>query len=785
MKTDEPDNEGVGVSVLRKEDGRLLRGRGCFVGDISMHGLREVAFFRSPIAHGNITAVRKPAEYDASVFVRSDLVEVRSVQANLKLPGFKASDYPPLATGKVRFVGEAVAMCVAETRAKAEDIAELVRVDIDERTAVVDALTARQESSSLVHDDWNDNLFLKTEMDKGISEAAARAAVTVYREYRTARQVMNPLEGKAVLAHWDERADQLVVYTSTQVPHMIRTAIAEHLNIPQGRVRVIAPDVGGGFGYKCVLQPEELCVAWLAMKFRRPFRWIEDRREHLISGANCREHFYTLTAYADERGRILGVDAEITVDAGAYSVWPFTSCLEGTMAGRHLPGPYKFGAYRARTFSVATNKPPIVPYRGVARTGISFAMELTVDAIARAVGREAWDVRRENLIAKDQMPFTTVTGNVYDSGDYQKSLDLAVDDIDVVAVRRRQKQAGDPARLIGVGFANYIEMTAHGTALFAAAGYPFTPGLEQAAVRFTPDGGLEVRAGVHSHGQGMETSLAQLAHEVLGIPVEHIAVVLGDTALTPFSTGTYASRSITMAGGAVVQACRILKERLSLIAAHLLQCSADEVTLRNSTFFGKSGDISVRDVATVWYMSPQRLPNGVDPGGMEVTGGYKPKVDSGQYSYGTHGVVVEVDRNLGTVQILDYVIAEDCGRRVNPMIVDGQTIGGAAQGIGTALLEEMPFDINGQPLASTLADYLLPSATEIPLIRLKHIETPSPNTEFGIKGVGEGGAIPPPAAIFNAVNDALRPLNAELTETPLSPRRVLAAIANATTPPAK
>lgn len=776
MKTDQPDNQGVGVSVLRKEDERLLRGAGRFVGDISMHGLREVAFVRSPIAHGDIRTVRKPAEHDAAVFVRSDLVGLRSVQANLKLPGFKVSDYPPLATGKVRFVGEAVAMCVAETRARAEDIADLVRLEIDERPAVVDALVARQ-GGPLVHDEWNDNLFLKTDMDKGISEAAAHAAVIVRREYRTARQVMNPLEGKAVLAHWDERADQLVVYTSTQIPHMIRSAIAEHLNIPQGRVRVVAPDVGGAFGYKCVLQPEELCIAWLASKFRRPFRWIEDRREHLISGANCREHFYTLTAYANDRGKILGVDADITVDAGAYSVWPFTSCLEGTMAGRHLPGPYNFGAYRARTFSVATNKPPIVPYRGVARTGISFAMELTVDAVARAVGREPWEVRRENLVSKDQMPFTTVTGNVYDSGDYQKSLDLAVDDIDIAAIRDQQKQASESARLIGVGFANYIEMTAHGTALFAAAGYPFIPGLEQASVRFTPDGDLEVRVGVHSHGQGMETSLAQLAHEVLGVPVDRIAVILGDTALTPFSTGTYASRSITMAGGAVVQACRILKERLSLIAAHLLQCPTDEVTLRNGTFFGKSGDISVRDVATVWYMSPQRLPNGVDAGGMEVTSGYKPKVDSGQYSYGTHGVVVEVDRNLGTVQIMDYVITEDCGRRVNPMIVDGQTIGGAAQGIGTALLEEMPFDANGQPLGSTLADYLLPSAAEIPPIRIKHMETPSPNTEFGIKGVGEGGAIPPPAAIFNAVNDALRPLNAELTETPLSPRRVLAAIA--------
>jgi aerobic carbon-monoxide dehydrogenase large subunit len=777
VDSEQPANEGIGARVFRKEDMRLMRGRGCYVGDLSMPGLQEVAFYRSPIAHGDVRTIVKPAKHAAAVFTRDDLKDVRSVQANLQLPGFKVSNYPPLADKKVRFVGEPIAMCVAETRAQAEDIAELVEVELIERPAVVDALNARHNSASLVHDDWADNLFLKTEMDKGIAVAAARAAVTVRRQYRMARQVMNPMEGKAVLAHWDERLNQLVVYTSTQVPHMIRTAVAEHLGLPQGNVRVIAPDVGGAFGYKCVLQPEELCIAWLAMKFRRPFRWVEDRREHLISGANCREHFYDITAYADERGAILGLDAEITVDAGAYSVWPFTSCLEGTMAGRHLPGPYAFGAYRARTFSVATNKPPIVPYRGVARTGISFAMELTVDAVARAVGREPWEVRRENLIAKDQMPFTSVAGNVYDSGDYQKSLDLVVGDIDIAAVRAKQQEAKNPDRLIGVGFANYIEMTAHGTKLFAAAGYPFIPGFEQAAVRFTPDGGLEVRVGVHSHGQGMETSLAQMAHEILGIPINDIAVVHGDTALTPFSTGTYASRSITMAGGAVVAACRKLKERLSIIAAHLLQCATTDVNLRNGRFYGTSGDISVRDVATVWYMSPQRLPDGIDPGGMEVTGGFKPKVDSGQYSYGTHGVVVEVDRNLGTVHILDYVIAEDCGRRVNPMIVEGQTVGGAAQGIGTALLEEMPFDANGQPLASTLADYMLPSATEVPRFRLHHIETPSPNTEFGIKGVGEGGAIPPPAAIFNAVNDALRPLNAEVAETPLSPRRVLAAIA--------
>jgi aerobic carbon-monoxide dehydrogenase large subunit len=777
MEPADRNREGIGARVLRKEDDRFLRGGGCYVGDIALPGLREVAFLRSPLAHARIRSIRKPPGAEASVFVRDDL-DIAPVQAKLALPGFKPSDHPPLAHCKVRFVGEAIAMGIAATRAEAEDLIALVELDLEELPAVVDVIEARDAPPALVHEGWPDNVFLETAFDKGIAEVAATAPVVVRREYRTARQVMNPLEGKAVLAQWEGRTGQLVVHTSTQVPHMIRAAIAEHLGLSQGRVRVIAPDVGGGFGYKCVLHPEELCVAWLALKFKQPFRWIEDRREHLISGANCREHHYVVTAYADERGGLLGIDTDITIDSGAYSVWPFTSCLESTMAGRQLPGPYAVSAYRARTFSVATNKPPIVPYRGVARTGICLAMELTIDAVARAVGREPCDVRRENLAPSTAMPFTSVTGSIYDSGDYRRCLDIARERVNLPAIRGRQRQAAADT-LIGAGFANYIEMTAHGTALFAAAGYPFIPGHEQAAVRFTPDGGLEIRVGVHSHGQGMETSLAQIAHEVLGLPIADIAVVLGDTAMTPYSTGTYASRSITMAGGAVARACKTLKARLTVIAAHLLQRTAADVTLREGVFYGSSGDIPVRDVAVTWYMHPQRLPSEATAGGLEVTAGFKPKVDSGQFSYGTHAAVVEIDVALGAVRIVDYVIVEDCGTMVNPMIVEGQTLGGAAQGIGTALLEEMRFDGNGQPLAATLADYLLPAATDIPHITVHHLETPSPNTEYGIKGVGEGGAIPPPAAILNAVNDALRPRGVEINETPVTPHKILAALAQA------
>jgi carbon-monoxide dehydrogenase large subunit len=771
-----PVEQGLGARLPRKEDARLMRGRTRFIADMGMPGLREIAFVRSPIAHGRIAAIRKPEGSEGAVFVRADLASVRAIRAALGIPGFKRSECPPLAEGKVRFVGEAVAMCVADTRAQAEDLAEQVELDLDELPALADVDVALSQGAARVHDEWDDNLFLTNVIDGDIAGVARSAPVVVKREFRLARQVMNPLEGKAVLAYWDDRADQLVVYTSTQVPHMIRWALAEHLGIEQGKVRVIAPDVGGGFGYKCVLHPEELCVAWLALAFRQPFRWIEDRREHLVSGANCREHRYEITAYADERGLLLGLDARITIDAGAYSVWPFTACLEGTMAAGHLPGPYVIPVYRAHTRSVATNKPAIIPYRGVARTGICFAMELTLDAVARAVGRDAWDVRRENLVARAAMPFRNATGKVYDSGDYARSLDMALEAIGADAVRARQAKGEPDGRLIGIGTANYIEMTAHGTALFAALGLPFAPGFEQATVRFTPDGGLEIRVGVHSHGQGMETSLAQLAHEILGVDVAKIAVLHGDTAFSPFSTGTYASRSITMAGGAVVRACRALLPRLARIAAHVLKFEG-EPEFRQGRFIAPSGEIAVGDVARVFYLQPQKLPAGADSTGLEITEGFKPKVDTGQYSYGTHAALVAVDPAMGKVDILDYVIVEDCGTLVNPLIVEGQAYGGAAQGIGTALLEEMQFDGNGQPLGSTLSDYLLPGAGEMPPIRILHLETPSPNTEFGIKGAGEGGAIPPPAAIFNAVNDALRPLGVEVTETPLTPRRLITALA--------
>jgi carbon-monoxide dehydrogenase large subunit len=423
---------------------------------------------------------------------------------------------------------------------------------------------------------------------------------------------------------------------------------------------------------------------------------------------------------------------------------------------------------------VATNKPGFLPYRGVARTGVCFAMDLLIDAVARAVKREPWEVRLENLVPTSAMPYNNVARKHFDSGDYPRSLLMAKDKIGFAEWRKRQREGPlDDGRLIGIGFASYCEQSAHGTSVFAAWGLPIVPGYDQAAVRVTPDGGLEVRVGVHSHGQGMETTLGQIAHEVLGVPVAQVQVVHGDTGTTPFSTGTYASRSIVMAGGAVANACRELAQRFVKIGAHLLGCKPEEARFEAGRILGPAGSLGVADIAFAWYKRPDKLPKDVDMGGLEAVVGFRPKVDSGVFSYASHAAIVAVDPDLGGVEILDYVIVEDCGTLVNPMVVEGQTYGGAAQGIGTAMFEEVQYDANGQPNASTLADYMLPGPTEIPSFRIYHLESPSPYTEFGIKGMGEGGAIAPPAVIFNGVNDALKHLGVEVSQTPLTPRKLL------------
>ena len=777
--TIEPDTrKGIGARLLRKEDERHLHGRGNFVGDIGLPGLMEVAFLRSPLAHARIRSIAVPPEHRGRIFTAEHLAaaNVQPIRTSNTTPGFKFADYPILASGKVRMVGEPIAMCVAPTRAEAEDLCRQIALDLEELPAVVDAMKGLSDRSVLVHEHFGDNVFMTADMDVNFEKFAAQADVVVRREFRLARLCQVPMEGKGTLAHWDNRAEQLVVYSSTQAPHIIRTAISISLGLEEGRIRVIAPDVGGGFGFKSALQPEEIAIAWLGLQLKHPVRWTEDRREHLTAAANAREHYLRVAGYADKRGKLLALDAEMTINVGAYSAWPTSAGLEALLARRNFPGNYHLQGYRCRTWTVATNKPPMVPYRGVSRPSLGVAMELTLDAIARAVGREPADIRLENLVPAEAMPYNTVSGLHWDSGDYPRCMRLAIEKIGLAGVRLRQQRGEADGRLIGIGFSNYTETTALGAKIFAATGWPAVPGLELATLRLTPDGGLEIRVGLVSPGVSMETTLAQVANEVLGIDPEHIKVVHGDTALTPYSTGTYNSRGAVMAGGAVSRTAEVLAKRIRRIGAHALGCEVDEVRLAEGAVYGRGKSLPISEIAAIWYMRPASLPSDVDPGGLEATVGYKPEVDTGAVGYGTHAAVVAVDPEVGTVEILDYVIAEDCGTVINPMVVEGQGLGGAAQGIGQALYEEMPYDSAGQPLASTLADYILPGACEVPRIRMYHFETPSPYTERGIKGVGEGATIGAVSVILSAVNDALVPLGAEINDTPATPRRILECI---------
>ena len=774
--------DGVGSNVLRKEDDRFLLGDGEFIADIRAAGMRDIAFVRSPVAHARIKAVRKPAGYEHAVFIMADLAGVKPISAVSGLPGFKPSAQPVLAEGKVRHVGEPIAVCVAASRALAEDIASLVEVDYEELPVVSDMIAARASDAALVHEHWGDNVFLETFVEVentpgDLERIRAEAPIKVHRRLRTARQCMSPMEGRGVIAIMDRRLDQLVLHTSTQMPHIVRTGLAGCLGLDHGDIRVIAPDVGGGFGYKGILLAEEVIAGWLCRKLGHPIRWIEDRREQLTGNANCREHDYDITVYAARDGRLLAIDCEATVDAGAYSIYPFSACLEAAQVASILPGPYRMEAYRCRTWSAATNKPPILPYRGVARSGVCLAIEVMMDAIAAEAGLEPDVVRMINLVPAAAMPFDNITNKHFDSGDYPECLRRAVTAIDLAGVRERQaQQPKDSVRRIGVGLSIFCEQAAHGTSVYAGWGIPMVPGFEQAVARMTPDGGLELRVGIQSHGQGLETTLAQIGHEILGIPLAKIKVVHGDTAYTPYSTGTWGSRCAVMAGGAVASACTELGERVLRIGAHLLQMPAEAVTIRDGKVVGAAGSVGLSEIGRTWYLRPQDLPKDVTPGGLEVTAGYKPERDSGTFSYAAHAAVVEIDTAMGEVTILDYAICEDGGVLLNPMIVDGQVMGGLAQGIGTALYEEMAFDAFGQPSAATLADYTLPGATEVPAAQIDHMETPSPYTRFGQKGIGEGGAIGPPGAILNAVNDALRPLGARVDAVPVTPRRLLEAL---------
>ena len=782
-----------GAPVLRKEDARLVSGRGRYVSDVELPRMLHVAFARSVHAHARLRAIDTAAAAAlpgvVAVVTGDDPVIARHrLRARSALPTYVETEQPVLAWPKARHCGEAVAAVVAVDRYVAEDAVALVAVDCEPLPAAVDVVAARG-GAAVVHDAAPDNVMLSRRFDSGDVEAAlAGAAVVIERAFRTNRQTAAPLEGRGGVARWDGAEGKLTLWSGTQVPHLARHGLAEVLGLGENRVRIVAPDVGGGFGVKGILYPEDVALCLLAMRLGRPVKWVELRREGFLASAHARDHHYAVRAGFDRDGRLAGMDVRITCNAGAYSVYPWTAGIEALMAGGLLAGPYKLADYRCEVAAVATNTAPAGPYRGVARPATTFVMERVLDLGARALGLDPVQIRRINLVGPGDLPYTSATRLVHDSPSYPACFDKVSEAIGYEAFRAEQARLREAGRYVGIGFANYNELTGLGQAASAGPRMPFRTGHEGATVRMDPSGAVTVLAGVTSQGQGLETTIAQVVASELGVPLPSVTVTLGDTDATPFGFGAFASRQAVIGGGAAMRAARAVRDKAARIAAHLLEAAPEDLEIADGHVAVKgvpSRAVSLGDVARVAHLETHRLPPDVEPG-LEATRFYDPI--RGTFAAGSQAAIVEVDPSTGMLVIRRYVCVEDTGRVINPLIVEGQVQGAIAQGIGGALSEHLVYDAAGQLLTGTFMEYALPTALTVPPLELDHIEEPADNL-VGVRGVGEGGTLGPAAVLANAVADALAPFQVEVNDLPITPAGLWAACgsgrrrANGTTGP--
>jgi carbon-monoxide dehydrogenase large subunit len=776
----------VGRSLPRREDRRLLIGQGRFVADLGLPNMLHAAFVRSEVAHARIGAVNldRARALPGVVHALSGIDLARILppvpDTQLSLPRkwtsvvqhkFINPQQPLLAHDKVRHVGEAIAVIVATSRYAAEDAAELVEVELDPLPATLDPEAALAPGSAIIHEKYRTNLIGEFSIRKGdIDAALARAPHRIERRFYHHRYAASPMECRGVVATHDPRTGEVTIWSSTQVVHWVRREAAALLRLPEAQVRCLALDVGGGFGIKGHVYPEDLLIPFIARLIGRPVKWIEDRHEHLMCSCHSRDQIHDVEVGFDDQGRILAFRDDFIVDCGAWN--PIGAGVVYNTAV-HLPGPYRMEHFAARARIAATNKVPNAPYRGAGRPEATFATERIMDLIASALARDPADVRRTNIITADEMPYEMRIPYrdgepiVYDSGDYLGALQKALDAIGGVATfRARQRAAREAGRHLGLGIGCYVEGTGVG---------PF----ESATVRIDPSGKIYVASGACPQGQGMETIFAQIVADTWSVDPGDVVISLADTAAIDIGFGTLASRSTVTLSAAIHHASAALREKAFAIAAHLLECTAADLELRDGSIgiAGVPGMIvTLAEVARAarpgW---DHARPHGVDAG-LEQTFYFEPPTVT--WAHATHAAIVDIDIDLGRVRIEKYAIAHDCGVVVNPMLVEGQIIGGAAQGLGGALLEELAYDAEGQLLAGSFMDYLVPTASEIPEIELIHQHSPSPLNPLGVKGVGEGGAIAPPVVIANAVCDALAPFKIEFNRTPIRPEDIVRAVQN-------
>ncbi|MEM8974712.1 MAG: xanthine dehydrogenase family protein molybdopterin-binding subunit [Pseudomonadota bacterium] len=771
--------KNVGARVQRVEDPRLLTGNGRYVDDIKLHGTLHVAVLRSDYAHARILevdtaeAARMPGV--VGVFTAKDFHgEIKPIYATSNMKNYHATPLKPLADGIVHYSGQPIAVVVADDRYLAEDAVGSIAVDFQQLDELVDAEAAAAEDTVPMHAGLATNVLVARKFSKGeADEAMERASVRVKERFRMRRKSPVALENRSYLADFDKGRNALTLYSSTQVPGIIRDALVEVLDMPGSKIRVVAPDVGGGFGSKSSLYPEEVLVCVLARRFGQPVKWVSDRLEDLISTNQAFDELVDAELGLDGEGNLLALRAEIIGDVGAFSIYPWTAALEPMQVAGFLPGPYRLENYSASVRAVSTNKPPTGPYRGVGRPAATFVMERLMDMAAKQLSMDPRDIRRRNFVRGEDFPYKIGSGIVWDRSGFTECLELACEKAGYDELRRIQVAARAAGRWFGIGIASYAELTGIGSRMSAAPGMPINTGTETAEIQIDSSGSITATFGIASHGQGLETTLAQVIADELGVRVEDVEIVHGDTATIAHSTGTYASRSAVIAGGAATLSARALREKVVEAAAFLLEADAEDIEIHEGLIHvsGTNRKMDLPELAHAVYSEMGRIPIEIRENlDLRASKFYDPVF--GTTSSATHIAAVDIDPQTYFVTVKRFVVAEDCGRMINPLIVDGQVHGGVAQGIGAALLEEVVHDETGQILTASLVDYVVPSACEVPKIEVFHLESEAPSTVGGYRGMGEGGTIGAPAAIANAIADAVSHLNIDICELPVTPDRL-------------
>jgi carbon-monoxide dehydrogenase large subunit len=768
----------IGRSMPRREDDYLLRGHGRFIDDLSeSRDQLHLGFVMSPHAHARIVSIDISSAAAlpgvVAVLTGADLAKItKPICTEIEFPGYKRNERPILAIDRVRFVGEQVAVVVAETAYIAQDAIELVQVEYDPLPAAAELESAHRPGAPLVHDHIARNAIFQTEFKtKHFDEEFAKGAHVLREHFRSGRVAGVPIEPRGCLAIPDHVGDSLIFYSSTQIPHLLRTKLSHCIGCPEPRIRVVVPEVGGGFGTKAQVYPEEIVAAALALKYRRPVKWIQDRREELLTNIHARDHLYDIEVAFGGDGVIQAIRVELLTNAGAYSSFPFGCTLETTGGVRMLVGPYKIRNYAYKAFSIATHTCPSGAYRGVAQPICFLTIEGMMDRIGRKLGIDPAEVRLRNIVPTRDLPWVNVVGVRYDTGSYEECLRRAMAMVDYETFRTGQLGG----RLVdgkfhGIGICCFTEISGAGSPGWRARGIRHLPGFDSAIVRVEPTGKVTAFISHANGGQGHLTTFAQIVAENIGARFEDVTIVEGDTSVSPYGTNTFASRSAVTGGGAAIRASGKVAEKMKRLAGHILEASDRDIVLAEgyASVVGSSQlRVSFEEIAkTAYSMNDRALPAG-EEFGLETTDYYDPPLAT--MANAVHIVAVSVDADDGRIAINRYVVVHDCGRIINPAVVNGQIHGGTAQGIGEALMEELVYDGQGQLMNANLLDYLLPTALDIPDYEIEHIESPSIDTVGGFKGVGEGGVIGAVPAIANAVADALSELGANINRIPLRP----------------